>query len=176
MPLGYYTFRQFLKQYFLYAINIFSVAGYTYAMANDVIDWQQILPLLKQINDFFDKRGNATARNFGLTLAQFRVLMFLEHHKDTKVTQRLLEKEFGVSHPTINGIIKRLELKKYINCKFIQESKLQKYIFLTEEGQKALNAMKQSRIDDESVLSTKFTKEEKENFKNYLERILFSLK
>lgn len=51
----------------------------------------------------------------------FFLLLYLEAHQNSRVTQKDLEIEFKVSHPTINEIITRLENKNFITTKVIKE-------------------------------------------------------
>ena len=140
------------------------------------MDNKKIFFLIKNIHDKFDARGNTDCKSAGLTISQFRVLVYLEEHSDKIVTQKELETIFKVSHPTINGIINRLEAKNFIETKMIKEAgKQQKQIFFAQKGQDALKNMKTNRINDDKTIDSNFTDEEKEQFTEYLERLFKSL-
>jgi len=129
--------------------------------------------LLKQINDKFEARANNVCQTVDLTLSQFRALIYLTEHSDSQVTQRQLEKEFNVSHPTINGILSRMEEKELITSRIIQENgRMQKIISITAKGTVTLNKIKTSRDNDDQKMLDLFTEEELVQLKNYMNRII----
>lgn len=133
---------------------------------------KDVFLLIKNIHDKFDSRANADCQTAGLTIAQFRVLLYLEDHPDSDVTQKELETVFKVSHPTINGILSRLESKNCIFTKVvIKAGKQQKHIFLTTQGNMALKNMKDNRIHDEKMFETSFTDQEKKELEELLKRL-----
>lgn len=67
--------------------------------------------LIKGINDQIERRANLRFRPFGLTLAQMRVLFYLRDREGERTTLRDIEEYFGVSHPTVTGILRRMEAK-----------------------------------------------------------------
>ena len=50
----------------------------------------------------------------GLTGQQSFVLRYLSEHKDEPVYARDIEKRFNLTHPTVSGIIQRLEAKGFL--------------------------------------------------------------
>jgi DNA-binding MarR family transcriptional regulator len=137
---------------------------------------KKIFILLKNLNDKFEAKGNADCQKEGLTLSQFRVLLFLEDNPGRIVTQKELEVVFNVSHPTINGIVNRLEKKNFISTHMVKESgKQQKQIFLSQKGRDTIANMENRRHHDEDIIRDNFTVEESEKFAEYLERLLKSL-
>ncbi|MCR4735052.1 MAG: MarR family transcriptional regulator [Treponema sp.] len=133
---------------------------------------KEILFMIKNIHDRFEARGNADCKEAGLTFSQFRVLIYLQDHKNKIVTQKELEVDFKVSHPTINGIISRLENNNFIETKIIKEAgKQQKQIFLTQKSSSALINMNKNQIHDDKMLSEEFTPEEMTKLLDYLKRL-----
>lgn len=128
--------------------------------------------LMKNIHDKFEARGNNECQKVGLTLSQFRVLMYLIEHPNKDVTQRELELSFRVSHPTITGILKRMEEKDLISTKIIKDGKQQKLVYMTEHGKEVLSKTHESRDKDDEKLQELFTEEEINNLQDYLLRIL----
>ncbi|MCR4742007.1 MAG: MarR family transcriptional regulator [Treponema sp.] len=133
---------------------------------------REVFFLIKNIHDKFDARANTDCQKVGLTISQFRVLLFLEAHQNSRVTQKDLELEFKVSHPTINGIINRLENKNFITTQMIKESgKQQKIISLEISGHEALKNMRENRIHDNNAFEENFSEEEKEELLKLLQRL-----
>jgi len=128
--------------------------------------------LLKPIHDKFEARGNIAGQKAGITHSQFRVLLYLNEHSDRIVTQREMESAFNVSHPTISGILKRMEESGFIKTQFVQEAKKQKQVFLTDKGKNAIKIMDESKDSDELGMSKLFNEEELKQLEDYLKRIL----
>jgi len=128
--------------------------------------------LLKPIHDRFEARGNIAGQKAGITHSQFRVLLYLNAHSDKIVTQHEMEIAFNVSHPTISGILKRMEENGFVKTQYVQEAKKQKQVFLTEKGKNAIKIMDKSKDHDDSELSKLFTEEELGQLEDYLKRIL----
>jgi len=128
--------------------------------------------LIKIINDKFEAKGNNECQKAGLTLSQFRILDYLNSNPDRTVTQREMELKFQVSHPTINGILGRMEEKRLITTNLVREGKQQKQVFITAKGNEALNIMFTSRNKDDKALFRLFTPEELNQFEEYLNRVV----
>ncbi len=128
--------------------------------------------LIKRIHDKFEHRGNTDCKAAGLTIQQFRIIIYIAEHNKKNVTQKELETEFKVSHPTIVGLIKRLEEKEFVITKTVQEARQQKYIKLTQKGKKALRHMEENQTHDKELLHTCFNEKELKNFTEYMERLL----
>lgn len=81
--------------------------------------------LIKNINDKLKVKADADLKHSNLTLAQSRVLTFLAS-QDGQATQKEIEIFLEVSHPTIVGIISRMEQNGHLICwvdKRISETK-----------------------------------------------------
>lgn len=70
--------------------------------------------LIKGIHEQLEKRANLMLRQFDLTLTQTRVLFYLHDHQGEKTTPKDIEDYFGVTHPTVVGLLQRLEGKGFI--------------------------------------------------------------
>lgn len=56
-----------------------------------------------------------------LTGSQMRVLFFLHQQKNFECSQKELEDYLNVSHPTINGILKRMEEKGFLSTEITKK-------------------------------------------------------
>lgn len=72
--------------------------------------------LLKQINDKLKIIADNSLKESGLTISQTRVMQII-HEKGGEVTQKEIEKHLQVSHPTVVGIVSRLEKNGYLSCR-----------------------------------------------------------
>lgn len=69
--------------------------------------------LLKNINDRMKARADAQLRRYRLTLAQGRVLAYLAE-RGGQTTQKEIERFLQVAHPTVVGLVSRLEQNGYV--------------------------------------------------------------
>ena len=103
----------------------------------------QLGPLLKQINDRMKASADEGMAEKNLTLAQARVLGFLRF-SGGHATQKDIENFLAVSHPTVVGIVNRLEKKEFVSCHVDQSDRRNKVVALTK---KALELGEQIRAD-----------------------------
>lgn len=88
--------------------------------------------VVKRINDCIEKKANQNLKDYGLTLTQVRVLFYLYERKDAITSQKNIEDAFAVAHPTVVGILKRLEEKGLIYCSIDHTDRRMKNVYLTE--------------------------------------------
>lgn len=89
--------------------------------------------MIKMIADRMKADGDARLKTYNMTFVQSMVLRHLKLHEGT-ATQKQLEDDFRVSHPTIVGIIARMEnnglIRSYTDC----NDRRQKIIEMSEAG------------------------------------------
>ena len=89
--------------------------------------------MIKMIADRMKADGDARLKTYNMTFVQSMVLRHLKLHEG-KATQKQLEDDFRVSHPTIVGIIARMEnnglIRSYTDC----NDRRQKIIEMSEAG------------------------------------------
>ena len=61
--------------------------------------------LLKQIHDIMEKNANNVLREQALTISQSGVLVLLDEKEGKTAPFKELEKDYGVSQPTMVGIL-----------------------------------------------------------------------
>lgn len=110
--------------------------------------------LIKNINDRLKARADADMRHFRLTLTQSRVLAFLDS-RGGQATQKEIEIYMEVSHPTVVGIISRMEQNGHLRCWVDPGDRRNKIVALTEQA-KALGAEMEKRIyaNEQRLLSS----------------------
>jgi Transcriptional regulators len=132
--------------------------------------------LIKQIHDGLEKNANNALRDDNITMTQIGTLIELSNAPQHELTLKELEKRLHVAQPTAAGIVSRLEEKGLVEGFAGREDKRIKIVHITESGlnsrKKADNKMQQA----EKQLLAGFSEEEKENFNNYLERVLNNIK
>lgn len=100
--------------------------------------------LIKNINDKLKVKADADLKHSNLTLAQSRVLAFLDS-RGGQATQKEIEVYLEVSHPTVVGIISRMEKNGHLRCRADETDKRNKIVALTEQA-KALGEEMEQRI------------------------------
>ena len=89
----------------------------------------------KLISDKLKVHADADLKNQGLTLAQSRVLTFL-NEQDGIATQKEIEDYLQVSHPTVVGLVSRMEQNELVETWFNPENRRNKMVRLTEKSKK----------------------------------------
>ncbi len=89
--------------------------------------------LLKMITDKIKIQADANLAQHDLTLTQSRVLGYLEQNGGI-ATQKEIEGFLQVSHPTVAGVIGRMEQKGFVSCRPDPADKRSKIVCQTERA------------------------------------------
>lgn len=116
--------------------------------------------LLKVIQEGAERHANQIFRSVELTSSQVRVLKFLRGRGGMPTTQKEIEHYLRVSHPTVVGIVHRLELKGFLRTEFDGEDKRNKYIYLTEKEEELYEQMKNNHEAMENLMTRGMTPEQ----------------
>ena len=110
--------------------------------------------LIKNINDKLKMKADADLKNFNLTLAQSRVFAFL-HSSGGQATQKEIEVFLEVSHPTVVGIVARMEQNGHVTSWIDEHDKRNKIVKLTQQAE-ALGMDMEHRIfaNEQMMLSS----------------------
>ena len=71
--------------------------------------------LIKRINDKLAVRADAELKQYHLTMSQGRVFQYLSS-RGGQATQKEIETFLGVAHPTVVGLVSRMEQSGYVTC------------------------------------------------------------
>ena len=114
---------------------------------------------------------NESLAQIGLTSAQGRIMGRLMHSKE-HLRARDIEREFCLSHPTVSGILSRLEKKGFIELRTDRADKRCKRIYVLDKASEFSSLMSETIEKNESRLVDGFTPEEAAQFAAYLERAI----
>lgn len=114
---------------------------------------------------------NESLAQIGLTSAQGRIMGRLLHSKE-HLRARDIEREFYLSHPTVSGILSRLEKKGFIELRPDPADKRCKRIYVLDKASEFSSLMSETIEKNESRLVDGFTPEETAQFAAYLERAI----
>ncbi|MFV0393071.1 MAG: MarR family winged helix-turn-helix transcriptional regulator [Coprobacillaceae bacterium] len=133
---------------------------------------QKLGVIIKRINNTFEAELNKMLKKYDITKTQCDILMYLDRHKHEKNSQRDIEKYFGISNPTVSGILNRLESKEFIIRMSCEKDARVRYIKSTEKANTLIGRIKSNFNYKEAQLKVGLTPEEEEQLFNYLNRIL----
>lgn len=132
--------------------------------------------LLKVIEDNAERHANQVFRQMELTSSQVRVLKFLRERKDVSTTQKELEQYLMVSHPTVVGIVQRLEHKGFLQTQFDGEDRRNKYIYLTEKEAELFERIRRCHEEMELLLTRGMTEEQIAQLRELLQIVYRNVK
>lgn len=127
--------------------------------------------LLKQIHDVMEKNANNVLREQDLTISQSGVLVLLDEKEGKTASFKELEKDFGVSQPTMVGILNRLVQKDLVEVLTDSEDKRIRKAHLTQKGaDKCKEGYKHMNSAEEQLLKS-LTDDEKIEFNRLLLKV-----
>ena len=127
--------------------------------------------LLKQLHDIMEKNANNVLREQNLTISQSGVLVLLDEKEGKTASFKELEKEFGVSQPTMAGILNRLVQKDLVEVLTDSEDKRIRKAHLTQKGaDKCKEGYKHMNSAEEQLLKS-LTDDEKKEFNRLLLKV-----
>lgn len=126
---------------------------------------------MKQITDKIKAAADADLKNRNLTLSQVRVLEYISS-KGGSVTQKSIEEYLDVSHPTVVGIVARLEKNSYLICYSDKTDRRNKIVAMTERSARVIHEVQRKIAAQEEKLLQGLSAEEIEQLQRLLNTIL----
>lgn len=109
-----------------------------------------------------------------LTSSQGHIMGFLAMHKEPPCP-RDIEEKFHLSHPTVSGLLSRLEKKGFIALRPDEHDRRCKRIFILPKGHECHQQMHQTIVNMENQLVSGFSNEEKQQFEAFLDRAITNM-
>ena len=106
-----------------------------------------------------------------LTAVQGHIMAYLAH-ADAPPCPRDLEAVFHLTHPTVSGILSRLEQKGFLELRTDPEDRRCKRIYVLDKGWQCHDVMHRTIQDNEQRMTEGFTEEEQELFTGLLRRAI----
>lgn len=122
--------------------------------------------LIKSINDKLKVKADADLKRYHLTFTQSRVFAYLQE-KGGQATQKEIEVFLEVSHPTVVGIVSRMEQNGYVTC-WQDKDKRNKNVKLTQKAHSLGMDMEQHMLETERHLLSPLSATEAEQLKHML--------
>ena len=89
---------------------------------------------LKALSTAITQEINRGTAELGLTGSQSFFLGYLVRHRDRTVYPRDLEREFDFSHPTVSGILQRLQTKGFVTFQPGETDRRCKQVLVTDKA------------------------------------------
>lgn len=125
--------------------------------------------LIKSINDRLKVKADADLKRYNLTFTQSRVFAYLQENGG-QATQKEIEVFLDVSHPTVVGIVSRMEQNGYLTC-WQDEDKRNKNVKLTQKAHSLGMDMEQHMTETEQRLLAPLGTDQKEQLRELLLQI-----
>ena len=130
---------------------------------------------LKQIHDKFRKNINVKLSKYDITLSQFRVLDYLFFKSNEGVTQKDIERFTELRHPTVIGILQRLEEKSFVRSEKNTVDKRFRNIILTDKAIVLKSDLDNNKEFIDSMLIKGMSEQEVLELKTLLDKVINNL-
>ncbi len=127
--------------------------------------------LIRYLHSCNDQSMTAALAAMELTAAQGHIMAFITHSPQPPCS-RDIEDAFHLSHPTVSGLLSRLEKKGFIEFRTDETDRRCKRIFILPKGLELDETMHAVICASEARLVQDFTEEEKEQFHRLLLRAI----
>ncbi len=134
----------------------------------------EIGALIKRISIQLRLLADFDMKEFDLTWSQVHVLHHLSKH-DGMMTQKELEKELGIAHPTMVGLVKRLESKGFIETKTSETDHRMKIVRATDRAESHKQYMQERMNEKEQVMTQGISAEDAELLRRCLQTVYQNL-
>ncbi|MGN0106957.1 MAG: MarR family winged helix-turn-helix transcriptional regulator [Hominilimicola sp.] len=128
---------------------------------------------LKKINDFLLAYVNAQLKNRDLTFSQFHILAYIIEGTNMTVLQKDIEQYFRLKHPTVVGLLKRMEKKNMIRIEVNPEDRRGNRVVALPKGIKVCREMTEGRVYTEDILTQNLNEKQRKELKELL-RIIYT--
>ena len=109
-----------------------------------------------------------------LTSSQGHIMGYLAAQKEP-ACPRDIEEQFHLSHPTVSGLLSRLEKKGFIELRPDPHDRRCKRIFVLPKGTECHQQMHQTIVNMENQLVSGFSEEEQQLFEAFLDRAIANM-
>ena len=121
-----------------------------------------------------DQAMTSALETMDLTAAQGHIMGYLAHQQQPPCP-RDIEKEFQLSHPSVSGILSRLEQKGFIELRTDPEDRRCKRIYILPKGKQCHDLMHNTIQSNEKRIVEGFTPQEQELFGRLLQQAITNM-
>ena len=121
-----------------------------------------------------DQTITASLEQMDLTASQGRILGYLSHQPSPPCPKDI-EEAFHLSHPTVSGLLSRMEQKGFIELRSDPDDRRCKRIYTLPKGEQCHERMHQTICANEKRIVEGFTPEEQAQFAALLQRAITNM-
>jgi DNA-binding MarR family transcriptional regulator len=140
------------------------------------MEYNKLGILFKFIENSIETSRNNLLQGTDITAAQADILTFLLFNQDRELNQRDIEQEFQIKHPTVTGLLDRLENKGFVRRTVAQGDGRCRQITLTAQFLKIEKKIREKGEALEKKLTAGFSEDEQARLQSLLQRVLKNLK
>lgn len=100
------------------------------------------------------------AQRYGLTGLQMSVIDFIAHQPDYRISQRAIEREFGIQRSTTTVMLQRMEKHALVTRQPAQHDHRQREVLLTPKSTQLVSVVRDFIAKDDQDLRKHFTEDE----------------
>lgn len=130
--------------------------------------------MLRVLHWCTDQTMTGALARMDLTAAQGHIMGYLVHSPNPPCS-RDIEEAFQLSHPTVSGLLSRLEKKGFIEFRPDEKDRRCKRIHMLPKGQACVELMHRTIQENEERIVQGFSDEEKAQFASLLERAISNM-
>ena len=119
-----------------------------------------------------DQTMTEALNKMDLTASQGRLMAFVAHRGQQPTYARDVEQALRLTHPTVSGLLSRLEQKGFVELVTDPNDRRSKRIVISEKGLACHERMQATIIENESRIVQGFTEEEKALLAQLLRRAI----
>ena len=119
-----------------------------------------------------DQTMTDALNKLNLTAAQGRLMAFVVHRGEQPTYAKDVEAELHLTHPTVSGLLSRLEQKGFLELKTDPNDRRSRQIIISGKGLACHERMHAVITENESRIVQGFTQEEKTLFTQFLQRAI----
>lgn len=131
--------------------------------------------MIKIISDRMKANGEASLKKKNLTFMQSGIIRYLGRHNG-RATQKEIEDYLHVTHPTVVGIISRMENNGYLKCYTDSTDKRQKVVEMTDSAHALAEEICREIELHEREMVDGFSSSEIDELMSFLEHIYDNVK
>lgn len=136
---------------------------------------QYLGPRIRKISNAMDRKRNLDLQDMDLTSSQGMVLGYLARSRGRAVSPGELGSRFGLTHPTVTGILQRLQAKGFIRCEEDPADRRKKRVAATEKALCCHEHIVQRFLQTEAQLTDGLSPSEQETLLALLDRVIANI-
>lgn len=130
--------------------------------------------MLKRITIQLRHLADLDMKEWDLTWSQGHVLHYLVQNNG-EMTQKELEREMDISHPTMVGLIQRMEGKGFLMTRICDEDHRKKIVTITDKAMSHRNSMLEHMQEKERIMTKDLTDQDVDSLIRILGKVYQNL-